>query len=111
MPRRPPSACTTPGCPALVDSPGPCPAHFRERGMHLRRHKSVYDSARWQRLRARTLREEPRCRACGRPGEHVDHVIALSAGGAPYDRRNVQTLCRACHTAKTNTEPNFFGSR
>lgn len=31
---------------------------------------------------------------------HVDHIIELSEGGAAYDMRNLQTLCRECHNRK-----------
>lgn len=31
---------------------------------------------------------------------HVDHVKPISLGGAPWDPRNCQTLCRDCNLSK-----------
>ncbi|HZY92137.1 MAG TPA: HNH endonuclease signature motif containing protein [Thermoplasmata archaeon] len=45
------------------------------------------------------------CRACGRRARkrelEVDHVLEIARGGALLDYANLQTLCRACHRAKT----------
>ena len=34
----------------------------------------------------------------------VDHILPINSGGAARDPRNLQSLCHACHNAKTNTE-------
>lgn len=34
----------------------------------------------------------------------VDHIHPISAGGHKFDERNLQTLCRRCHRAKTAEE-------
>lgn len=59
------------------------------------------NSARWQRLRARVLAEEPLCRMCNEPATDVDHI-----SGDPSDntRVNLQPLCHACHSYKTGRE-------
>lgn len=55
------------------------------------------------------LRESPLCadpfHAHAGPvaATDVDHIIARRAGGSDV-RGNLQTLCHACHTKKTNLE-------
>ena len=53
----------------------------------------------WERIRRAAFeRDGWRCRACGRPGRlEAHHVRPLERGGDPYDRANVETLCRGCH--------------
>ena len=46
------------------------------------------------------------CRDCGRVcSDHreaqADHIVPIRKGGARYDLANGQTLCIACHSAKT----------
>ena len=62
--------------------------------------KRRYGAA-WQVLRARVLREEPRCRICGAPATDVDHIIAVADGGGMYDRANLRALCSECHKRHT----------
>jgi 5-methylcytosine-specific restriction endonuclease McrA len=40
------------------------------------------------------------CNYCGEPGNEVDHVIELDAGG-DNSIENLQVLCRECHKVKT----------
>jgi 5-methylcytosine-specific restriction protein A len=96
------------GRPCGVPSSGPrCAAHALE---HDATRRAVYDDTRWRRLRIRVLREwrlehGPYC-----PGWNVephvawdltlDHIVPIERGGAPFDRRNIQPLCRACNTRK-----------
>lgn len=52
------------------------------------------------------LRFEHRCASCRvllPAGWHLDHVVALSDGGADEDS-NMQPLCSHCHTLKTARE-------
>ena len=43
-----------------------------------------------------------RCVRCGgRKRLTADHVVEIEDGGAPLDLLNGQTLCQACHNAKT----------
>jgi 5-methylcytosine-specific restriction enzyme A len=65
-----------------------------------------YNSARWQRVRARQLRREALCLACmseGRlePARDVDHITPIAAGGAVWDPSNLQSLCTPHHSIKT----------
>lgn len=75
------------------------------------RRKKFYDSALWQRTRAAKLRRDPLCQACAHegiatPGEHVDHWVALAAGGHPTGDENLVTLCVSHHSQKTAAEQN-----
>ena len=51
------------------------------------------------------LRDRYRCRICGtrkRARElDVDHIVEIAKGGAALEYSNLQTVCRACHRAKT----------
>lgn len=66
-----------------------------------------YLSAEWRALLEKFYRVRPRvCVQCGRTGcrLYADHVIALEDGGAALDMANLQLLCGACHTRKSNAE-------
>ena len=60
----------------------------------------------WRKVRADVLdRDDWRCVKCERYGRmEVDHIVRLEDGGDPYELGNLQTLCRACHIAKTAAE-------
>ena len=71
----------------------------------------------WERLSRIYRRRHPMCAdpfgthaAEGVPtlGDHVDHVVALSAGGT-HAWENLQTLCRRCHSRKTALHDGGFG--
>ena len=66
-------------------------------------------TARWQKLRAATLRAEPLCRGCRARGRimaavEVDHIVPVAMGGAKWDRANLQPLCEPCHKEKTGRD-------
>jgi 5-methylcytosine-specific restriction protein A len=113
MPRRPPHPCPEPGCPALVQGRGRCPAHQRERDQRIdeRRGSSTargYGYA-WQQLRLHMLRDEPLCRMCKAEGRvtaatEVDHVDGNSRNNA---RENLRPLCKSCHSRRTATDQAF----
>ena len=69
-------------------------------------HHLKLDNRRWAALRrAAFKRDGYRCRCCGKPGRlEADHIKPLHKGGAVYDIRNVQALCRRCHLDKTARE-------
>lgn len=100
----------------------------------IRTHSNAYDdqldalrkSLRWQRLRARVIREQPMCARCDRHISEIgDHIVPAreavaqvrASGRYPGDphygyflRSNVQGLCRKCHydkmlEDKTHTGP------
>lgn len=71
-----------------------------------------YDAL-WRKRRELQLLREPLCRACKAAGRlvaatDVDHIIALRKGGADHFD-NYQSLCHACHSAKTAREDGAFG--
>jgi Zn ribbon nucleic-acid-binding protein len=43
--------------------------------------------------------DEDTCVYCGAPKEHIDHVIALAAGGS-HTRNNLVPACRSCNCSK-----------
>ena len=75
----------------------------RRRGSKL--HQAL-DQLQWARVRRQVFKRDGyRCRACGRAGRlECDHKIPLHRGGAEFDLDNLQSLCRACHIAKTAVE-------
>ena len=74
-------------------------------GAMSRNHRSLYRTRRWQHVRRAVLDGANwRCRECGRYGNEVDHIRPLHRGGDPYDRGNLQVLCRTHHIAKTGSE-------
>ena len=60
----------------------------------------------WELVRRQVFaRDGYRCVACGRAARlECDHVRPLNRGGARLDPRNLQSLCRTCHVAKTADE-------
>ena len=120
MPARPLKVCRHAGCHALTRDPsGYCGPHKEAAQERARQWKAEREKeresasrrgygARWRRLRAEVLREEPLCRECrkaGRivPATDVDHIVARADGGTD-DRGNLQPLCHACHSRKTVCE-------
>lgn len=71
----------------------------------MARHKHLYDTARWQRLRAQQLASHPLCRFDADLGRVVvatvvDHVVAHRGDEALFwDEANLQSLCKRCHDA------------
>ena len=93
----------------LVQS-GKCAEHRPRARLLLQSYAKAhrwYGSARWQRLRAEVLQAEPFCRTCRAVGVKtltidIDHIVK-HAGDARlfWARRNLQGLCKRCHTIKT----------
>lgn len=120
MPERPARPCRHPGCPALVPRGGGlCPdhrsgAHRRYDSDRLSAHRRGY-TRQWSRERARQLDREPLCRACRRQGRvtaasEVDHIVPARIAPSRFlDPANLQSLCRACHAAKTWRERTMRG--
>lgn len=70
-------------------------------------HKAL-NQRRWNAVRLHVFnRDGWRCVFCGKAGRlECDHVTPLERepGQDPYDPNGLQTLCRACHMAKTRNE-------
>ena len=74
-------------------------------GCGVSRNHTVLNQARWRVVRKRILdRDGWRCVLCGKYGNECDHVLSIERGGAVWDETNLQTLCQACHIAKTARE-------
>lgn len=54
----------------------------------------------WRNIRLAVLqRDHYRCQQCGRPANHVDHVIPKARGGTDHPS-NLQALCASCNLEK-----------
>ena len=79
----------------------------------MSRHKHIYNTSQWQRLRAAKLRMDPLCEYC--PPERrciateVDHYRAISDGCDPYDMNNLRSACSRCHSSKTANGERLIG--
>lgn len=103
--------CARPGCGALL-APGVryCRVHARaaehQRGTSTQRGYT----ARWHRAAKQHLRANPLCVACEMAGittaaTEVDHIIPHQGDQRLFwDAENWQSLCKPCHTRKTNRE-------
>lgn len=74
----------------------------------MSRHHVHLNPRRWARVRRTVFaRDGWRCVKCRRAGRlECDHIVPLHEDPAqdPYDPDGCQTLCRACHIAKTAKE-------
>jgi len=120
MAKRPKRTCAVPGCPNPSEH-GPCPEHARRRTRATDHHrgspsKRGYDRA-WERLRDAKLAADPVCEIqthCRFPtaATEVDHKIPIrQRPDLRLDWDNLQSACRACHSAKTARENGGFGNR
>ena len=68
--------------------------------------RSELNSKRWQLLRLHVFeRDNWRCVECSKAGRlECDHIVPMHKGGDTWDMSNLQTLCRACHFAKSSDE-------
>lgn len=82
--------------------------------MGKKENKWVYNSSRWQRVRALKLRQNPLCEYCfssfPRLATEVDHFVAISDGGEPFDLENLKSSCKSCHSQKTAQGERLHGS-
>ncbi len=78
--------------------------------------RGVHDSRLWRdKIRPQFLREHPLCIKCEldgvvREATEVDHIVPIAFGGLKYDTKNLQALCKSCHSKKTASE-NKAGGR
>ena len=101
--------CASPNCGALVRGVARCPVHARqkERQRPNTEDRRLYDTARWHRLRALVLAQEPLCGDCAAKGETTAsrevHHKQRHAGdvGLFFARENLTALCGTCHKRRT----------
>lgn len=65
-----------------------------------------YQSTKWRSTRASFLHLHPDCFVCAmlgfsRRATEVDHKRSLALGGAPFDHKNLQGMCKPHHSQKT----------
>lgn len=101
-------ACLVAGCPRPAVFRGRCMAHARERERvtHPPERRAVYNARRWEWVRRRQLNAEPICEVegCDEYATDVDHIVPIKAGGPPYARENLRSLCGPHHSQKTRHE-------
>ncbi|KAA3641923.1 MAG: HNH endonuclease, partial [Armatimonadetes bacterium] len=70
----------------------------------MNRARRIRRSSKWTRASRIHRAIHPRCVYCAATTDlTVDHIVPLEKGGAAYDPRNLQTLCRSCNSAKGNS--------
>ena len=90
--------------------------HIKQKPKGYSQSSKFYNTMQWQRIRNTFRIHNPLCKMCSdkgidKAGELVDHIKPVNQSnvwntehgkyGNPTDVRNLQTLCRACHTIKT----------
>ena len=74
----------------------------------MSRHHTHLNARRWAAVRRAVLKRDGfRCVECGRAGKlEVDHIVPMQRepGQDVYDPNGLQSVCRACHIAKTAAE-------
>jgi len=114
-PLRAKTPCRGVGCAALVRPPGYCPKCETKRRKASDDRRGSASSrgygSRWRRVRLVQLAKEPLCRMCADLGtttaaREVDHI-----DGDPRNnnRRNLRSLCKSCHSARTGRDQGAFG--
>ena len=122
MPFAPPHPCSFAGCRERVPrGVKRCPTHAQQYEQQRRAQTpgrlvmgrrghliDYYQTPEWVALRDQVRAEEPICRECWKQGRAeptyaVDHIIPRTDGGSD-ERSNLQGLCAAHHSEKTQRE-------
>jgi 5-methylcytosine-specific restriction endonuclease McrA len=66
---------------------------------------TIYATTAWHTVRLYVLtRDQYRCQIqgprCTTHATEADHIIELSAGGAPYDPENLRAACKPCNSSR-----------
>lgn len=114
MPSLPLPRCADALCDKKVAQRGQsrCPEHRRQQHTEHNTRREVdarYSSAQWRRLRKYKILSEAYCENCARHGrtvaaQEVDHIQPVKKGGIFFDLKNLQSLCKTCHSIKTASE-------
>ena len=71
-------------------------------------HHGYMNARRWAAIRRAVFKRDGwRCVTCGKPGRlECDHIVPFQhkPNQDPYAIDGLQTLCRSCHIAKTQSE-------
>ena len=119
MPYLPKKQCAAPGCGAAAQKGSAwCGEHARQhaRQRFVRDADALYKTGGWRALRGAQLRREPLCAECLRrgkvkPAAEVDHITPHKGDRTLFfDPKNLQSLCKKCHSAKTAREDGGFGN-
>lgn len=115
MPKRAGKPCRYPGCPEIVRGVPYCAAHAAKVSREYEETRPS-SAARgyggpWRKLRGMVLNRHPLCADpeglhIGGPvvvATEVDHIVPLARGGTNA-WRNLQPLCKSCHSRKTARE-------
>ena len=77
--------------------------------LRRRERNKIYNSARWQQIRAWKVVEQPLCEMCLQddkvtPVEEVHHIVSFMSTDDPikrnflaYDYSNLMSVCQVCH--------------
>jgi len=117
MPKSPPSACTEPGCAALVPAGegSKCDTHRKAasreyRTSPLRKQlEAFYNSKLWRAVSKDQRMRNPLCAMCYQrgvytPAQVTDHIVEVQDNWAlRLEPTNLQSLCIACNTKKGAT--------
>lgn len=119
MPVAPLRPCAEPNCGALVQK-GRCQVHTKVKDRARGTAQERGYTYQWSLFSKRWLEQHPLCgermdgvlyaehSRCWQAGRYTatdlvtDHIKPLADGGAHFDERNCQTLCRSCNSAKDN---------
>jgi 5-methylcytosine-specific restriction protein A len=119
MASRAKSICCHAGCGKLLDAPGMCEVHARQKqkqsdAQRGSAHQRGYTS-RWQKARITFLQRHPLCKNHEQQGQIVeativDHIVPHKGDQKLFwDASNWQPLCKPCHDKKTASEDGGFG--
>jgi 5-methylcytosine-specific restriction endonuclease McrA len=75
----------------------------QDKARHRRRYLSL-NTVQWRAIRKAQLERFPLCAHCGQPANEVDHIENDSRKN--LIGRDLQSLCKSCHSRKTRAEMN-----
>lgn len=67
----------------------------------------AYKSERWRKLSIAYRKRHPICAVCGELSQETDHKIPVRKGGDMWSWKNLQALCKPCHSKKTIEDGRF----